>query len=1041
MAKKPVKPDLVRVRVLGKAEIHVGSRKIGMNTEAMFALALYLTTRAGERIPREELLEVFWPTGEEDARRHAMRQMLYRLRQKGLVFDEEGEFLRLDPSRVDSDLRECLAAEWAESAPAEVVEASLALGPTFSGRMPEKVLEWFDGVRSEVEAQQRRAAQRQVVQARREGRWADLDRWAKVILRSDPLNEEATLARAEATAMEGSKVAALGILDEYLTEVGHISSELGKPALSMRRRIAERRADWSAPSARDTRLIGRESTMQIVTACIEGAIAGKSTHSHLIGGPGIGKSRLLAEAREFGRVRGTRTIAVSAEPIMTTLPLALFQGLLRQLLDVPGAAAAPPNDINLLRKLVYHDGSFDPGAVAGPVAQTRDHIAAAASRLIRAIAEEGKLLVTIDDLHWADEFSAVLIGTLELAAISTNCAMICAYRPEALARLSAPLSQSAHTTVRIHTLSRAESRTLAHETLAQLHLTSSGHSLDRVVEAAGGNPLFLRELSLSQSLAVAAKLLPDTLQKVISSRLASLSELGVRTLRLITLLGDTATLARLRRLCATSHESLQHTIETLELDGMISARDTGVLQLHDCWKEAVVSSTPATLTMALALECAEDLEREAHVDDISLSRRVAHLLNLAGEKERALEHLIGASDTLYALGLVAETLSSLDSLAELASSPAPHARIAARRARAHLLDGDPATALEVAKQCLQSSALRDPRLAPERLSALVTVGEAELRLDMLSDGPVAEIASLARSGQLGLESRLRACLVGARLAVNRHNRSLLVELVEESRRLEDKLDAPSVAAWLTRVIGASELGCATDIVAAVSESPAQWPDSADVAERCHIERVACNALRHAGDLEGAARRGEAAFAIAIEHGLPHLARVAADALSFLFLDYCDTGRAEQWIDKGMKLDSVAAFGTTRTSAVHAQDRLWMQMGLFEKVAVRIGERLPIARRFGDVPSKLGELSLACYCFAKSGMSRQAAALSDELLELAPKSYGMIGSHFAVELTVRGLKTLGDDSKAYQVASAHMRRFRESSRPPVPPFYIELAALS
>ena len=71
--RKPEDPSKVRVRVLGATEITVGHRRIGMNTELLFALALYLTTRAGEQISREELLELFWLEGSDEDRRQQAR--------------------------------------------------------------------------------------------------------------------------------------------------------------------------------------------------------------------------------------------------------------------------------------------------------------------------------------------------------------------------------------------------------------------------------------------------------------------------------------------------------------------------------------------------------------------------------------------------------------------------------------------------------------------------------------------------------------------------------------------------------------------------------------------------------------------------------------------------------------------------------------------------------------------------------------------------------------------------------------------------------
>ena len=59
----------------------------------------------------------------------------------------------------------------------------------------------------------RRALLRQIDAARRDGRWHDMDDCARRCLAVDPLNEEATLAHAEAIAMSGSKAKALQVID------------------------------------------------------------------------------------------------------------------------------------------------------------------------------------------------------------------------------------------------------------------------------------------------------------------------------------------------------------------------------------------------------------------------------------------------------------------------------------------------------------------------------------------------------------------------------------------------------------------------------------------------------------------------------------------------------------------------------------------------------------------------------------------------------------------------------------------------------------
>ena len=51
---------MILVRALGASEIQIGKKKITLSAELVFALALYLCTRAGERLTRDEVTEMFW---------------------------------------------------------------------------------------------------------------------------------------------------------------------------------------------------------------------------------------------------------------------------------------------------------------------------------------------------------------------------------------------------------------------------------------------------------------------------------------------------------------------------------------------------------------------------------------------------------------------------------------------------------------------------------------------------------------------------------------------------------------------------------------------------------------------------------------------------------------------------------------------------------------------------------------------------------------------------------------------------------------------
>ena len=93
----------IEVRGLSAAEIRVGETRITPSQERVFQTVFYLAIRAGERIPRSDLVETLWGTEPTARGRQSLRQMLYRLRQMGLTLDESGDTVRLDPARLRCD--------------------------------------------------------------------------------------------------------------------------------------------------------------------------------------------------------------------------------------------------------------------------------------------------------------------------------------------------------------------------------------------------------------------------------------------------------------------------------------------------------------------------------------------------------------------------------------------------------------------------------------------------------------------------------------------------------------------------------------------------------------------------------------------------------------------------------------------------------------------------------------------------------------------------------------------------------------------------
>jgi len=1025
---------MVRVRVLGAVEIAMGSRRIGMNTEGLFALALYLSTRAGERIPREELLTLLWTKGSDAQQRHALRQMLYRLRQKGCTLDEEGDWVRLDAGRVDSDLRTALSAEWIDQATAAQVDAAARFMPIFSRKIAPNFVAWLDEIRELLSSQHRKAAHRQILVARREGRWADLERWAQAVLRTDPLNEEATLARAESAAMAGSKTIAMEILDTYLMEVGDISDDLGKPALALRKRLAERRPDWSFRGPKEVALIGRTELMSRLTGLVEAAWKGDGSAVVLVGAPGIGKTRLAMETRAYAELKGMRTVVVRAEAGMIERPLSLIQLLVAKLIELPGAVACSPQSYDLLKRTVDQSESPWVHGVTDPEGQSRALLAHALQELGRAISAETRLLVIIDDVHGVDRISAELLRRHIRSVVKTRICWILVARVEGNSRHSDSAIEGLAHRIRVPALDLESSVTLAIATSEAHRLELSPDALASLVQSAAGNPLFVRELSLARSQQPAASRLPESLAHLISERLERVPADQLRLLRTVALLGDAANIGRLLTITGLSPSSLSDSTESLEHDGILGLGSVGELRIHECWRDAIVDSLTPAARAALSHECANVLASSPEADHApQLLWRAADLYAIAGEARRALDLYVLASERLLGLGFATEAVEILQRTSVMTAHPSDRLRVASRLVRAHLSAGETERALTISERAVRDAAPVPPEGIEDFMHCQCARAEATLNLARPWESVLDSLLQLSHDPRLAAAHKRTVCLYGIRLAASVSADEMTQAFYSRSQALEDEA-APSATAWLTSTVFLTELGSVDEILqqqemlARVDLSPLSAFD------RCRILRFRCHSLRIAGDGANAVLAGIEAHEFALANRLFHDARLTAELLSFLFLDQGDLENASLWISRSSETTPDSEYSATSPSLLHAQDRLLLQRGEFAEAASHLTARLAAIRKDGTVRNRSGELSTLALCLAETGQEELADVLLREFLPELPSILGSFGADYPVEIAGRALAKIGKFEESLELATTHIRKKITRRERPLPSFY-------
>ncbi|HEU5183555.1 MAG TPA: AAA family ATPase, partial [Gemmatimonadaceae bacterium] len=326
---------MIRVRTLGQCSIQLNNCQVAPDAEMVFASLLLLALEPGRRVERSEWLGMLWPDTATARASHCLRQTIYRLRTLGAPLDVDRTHIVLSPNVVDSDVQTLLTAHRPEC-----VErlADSVCGPFLPGYAPafsEPFRDWVERQRDVVSAAARRVLVGAIAARKARGEWADVERLGHRCLAIDPLNEEATLALAEAAAMHGGKAEAMAILDRYLREMGPGARELRVPAVALRRRIAEPELEFPLVPPVDVPFVGRSAEMATLTAALHSARTGTGSVHFIHGEPGIGKTRLLTEFSRACALQGVRVAAARCQSSDSRRPLSAFIDLVPRLMTLP----------------------------------------------------------------------------------------------------------------------------------------------------------------------------------------------------------------------------------------------------------------------------------------------------------------------------------------------------------------------------------------------------------------------------------------------------------------------------------------------------------------------------------------------------------------------------------------------------------------------------------------------------------------------------------------------------------------------------------
>ncbi len=399
--------------------------------------------------------------------------------------------------------------------------------------------------------------------------------------------------------------------------------------------------------------VGREGDLNRLLPSVGRARSNQRQFVLLSGEPGIGKTRLATELALAAHAEGASVLLGRCDEELA-LPYMPFVEALRQYLgSQPAGEADSPGTIwrEVLARLVPEARGASSGELA-PLRldpeQERFRLYDAVDRAVVEIGRGEPLVLLLDDLHWADKASLLLLRHLLRSPEPAPILFLGTYRETDLARTH-PLADMLGDFRRAPGFLHVQLGGLSRDDTASLISALAGHETPakfaEVVHAATeGNPFFIQEVlrHLTETgvvvrqkdrWAAAASIddlgIPEGIREVVGRRLSHLSEDTSAALSAASVFGPDFDLAPLEGVAGLPAERLLLALEEARAAGLIyEGSEVGSYRFgHALVQEALCAELTATRRARLHGRIAEVLEaRYGRKADDNAARLANHYL-------------------------------------------------------------------------------------------------------------------------------------------------------------------------------------------------------------------------------------------------------------------------------------------------------------------------------------------------------------------------------------------------------------------------------
>lgn len=375
-----------------------------------------------------------------------------------------------------------------------------------------------------------------------------------------------------------------------------------------------------AASAPELSLIGRRDALEVAEGALDGALAGGGQLVLLTGDAGIGKTAVVREVAAVASQRGARVLwgvgwdGAGAPPYWPWVQI--LRGLVQQtderaLSADLGAVRAELS--RLVPELVENDGT--PPAASADADHARFALNDAVASVLARAARRTPLIVVLDDLHWADEASLLVLAFIARQLPSAPLLLLGTYREAEVASdpVAGPILREVghHGTV-------LPLRGLGADEVAGLMATVLGEAPDaafarRVQERSAGNPFFVRELARLHAAQPSSTAVPEGIRDVVERRLARLPQPSADVLSVASVVGQEFTPEFIAVVTGQPVADVLDTLDNLARASVV-VEPTGPASLyrfgHDLYRETVYGGLGSRQRAALHLAVADALEHD-----------------------------------------------------------------------------------------------------------------------------------------------------------------------------------------------------------------------------------------------------------------------------------------------------------------------------------------------------------------------------------------------------------------------------------------------